>query len=232
MTVKKGQKTISIAGIDTDVGKSIVTGVLARYLLEQKKTVTTMKLVQTGCENIAEDILLHRKLMGVELDQHDTGNISCPYVFSLPASPHLAARLEKKRIDPEVMDNSISILQEENEWLLVEGAGGLLVPLNEELLLLDYLAQKGFPLILVSSSKLGSINHTRLSLEAIKARGITLLGVVYNLHQPSCSEIVQDSLFECRKALKDYNMDTPVIILPDLKESQAINFQPLLKPLL
>jgi dethiobiotin synthetase len=114
---------------------------------------------------------------------------------------------------------------------LVEGAGGLLVPLSSELLLLDYLKEKKYPLVLVTSSKLGSINHTRLSLEAIKSRQIQLLGLVYNLHNPSTLAIVQDSLNECRRALKEYGMDSPVIIMPDTGETQSINWTPLLATL-
>ncbi len=225
-------KSIVVAGIDTDVGKSIVTGLVARYLLEQEKTATTFKLVQTGCNDISEDILLHRKLMGVKPFQYDFDKTSCPYVFSIPASPQLAAKQEQQQIEPKVLKTSITTLQKDHEYLLVEGAGGLLVPLNNELLLLDFLAELNFPLILVTSSKLGSINHTRLSLEAIKNRGVPLLGIVYNLYQPNTPEIVQDSLQQCKKALKDYNFDAPVIILPDVKESRATNWNLLLKSIL
>ncbi|MBM9512664.1 dethiobiotin synthase [Desulfogranum marinum] len=224
-------KTLAIVGIDTDVGKSVVTGLIARHLHLRKKKVTTLKLVQTGCTNQSDDILLHRKLMGIPLTKHDEQGITCPYLFPLPASPKLAAKQAKKTIEAEVLDQATQVLQNEYEWLLVEGAGGLLVPLSSELLLLDYLKEKKYPLVLVTSSKLGSINHTRLSLEAIKNRQIQLLGLVYNLHNPSTPAIVQDSLNECRRALKEYGMDSPVIIMPDTGETQSINWTPLLATL-
>jgi dethiobiotin synthetase len=223
----KSHYTIAVGGIDTDVGKSYATGLLARYLLQQKQNVTTLKLVQTGCRGTADDIQLHRKLMGQPLTDFDRNGTSCPYVFPFPASPLLAARMASETIEAEVLDRAMATLQANYEWLLVEGAGGLLVPLNPHLLLLDYFAAKKLPLILVSSPRLGSINHTRLSLEAIKARNIHLLGVVYNLFGDHPREIVQDTLFECRKALTDYGFAETIVLVPDIKESASGAWQSL-----
>ena len=215
------QYTIAVAGIDTDAGKSVVTGLLARHLLDQGKAVTTLKLVQTGCSGTAEDIVQHRRLMGQALTDWDRDGTTCPYVFPFPASPLLAARLAGAEIDTTVLDRSIETLRQRHEWLLVEAAGGLLVPLQEHLVLLDYLAAKQLPLILVTSPRLGSINHTRLSLEALRARAVPLVGLVYNLHGDHPREIVQDTLVECRKALADYGFAPNLVILPDLAESSA-----------
>ena len=215
------QHTIAITGIDTNAGKSMVTGLLARHLLDQGRAVTTLKLVQTGCTGMAEDIVQHRRLMGQALTDFDRDGTTCPYVFPFPASPLLAARMAGARIDTAVLDRSIETLRQRHEWLLVEAAGGLLVPLQEKLHLLDYLAEKKLPLILVTSPRLGSINHTRLSLEAIRARAVPLVGLVYNLYGDYPREIVQDTLAECRKALIDYGFVPNLVILPDLAESTA-----------
>ena len=215
------QYTIAVGGIDTDAGKSVVTGLLARHLLDQGKAVTTLKLVQTGCTGMAEDIVQHRRLMGQALTDWDRDGTTCPYVFPFPASPLLAARMAGAVIDKAVLDRSIETLRQRHEWLLVEAAGGLLVPLQEHLLLLDYLAAKQLPLILVTSPRLGSINHTRLSLEALRTRSVPLVGLVYNLHGDHPREIVQDTLTECRKALADYGFAPNLVILPDLAESSA-----------
>ncbi|MBV5317302.1 MAG: ATP-dependent dethiobiotin synthetase BioD [Desulfobulbaceae bacterium] len=221
------QYTIAVGGIDTDIGKSYVTGLLARYLVNQGRQVTTLKLVQTGCGEISDDIRLHRQLMGQPLTDYDLDGTTCPYVFPYPASPLLSARMVGKVIEAEILDQAMARLQAHYQWLLVEGAGGLLVPLNDNLLLLDYLAAKKMPLILVTSPRLGSINHTRLSLEAIKSRQIPLLGLVYNLHGDHPREIVQDTLHECRKALTDYGYADHLIIVPDIRESTAAAWQTL-----
>lgn len=219
--------TIAVGGIDTDVGKTYVTGLLARHLLQLGHTVTTLKLVQTGCTGISDDIRLHRQLMGQPLSEWDRDGTTCPYLFPFPASPVLAARMVGQSIDEAVLDRSLSTLQQRHTWVLVEGAGGLLVPLTANLLLLDFYAARRLPMILVGSPRLGSINHIRLSLEAIRARNLPLLGLVYNLHGEHPKEIVQDTLMECRKALVDYGFAQRLVILPDIRESSSAAWQPL-----
>ena len=91
--------TIAITGIDTGVGKTLITGLFARHLRAAGHSVITQKLVQTGCAGMSEDILLHRRLMGIDLTDADRQGITCPYVFALPASPHLAASAEGRVID-------------------------------------------------------------------------------------------------------------------------------------
>jgi len=222
------QYTIAVGGIDTDIGKSYVTGLLARYLLHQGRNVTTLKLVQTGCEEVAADIRLHRQLMGQPLSEFDRDGTTCPYVFPFPASPLLAAQMVGKVIEAERLDQAMVRLQQHYQWLLVEGAGGLLVPLNDQLLLLDYLAARQMPLILVTSPRLGSINHTRLSLEAIRSRHIPLLGLVYNLHGDHPGPIVQDTLHQCRQALVEYGFADRLVVVPDTRESTAAAWQVLI----
>ena len=94
---------IFITGIDTGAGKSIATGLIARYLYKNNKSVITQKIVQTGCEKISEDIALHRKIMGIDLNEDDKKGLTCPYTFKYPASPHLAAQMEQKEIDLDVV---------------------------------------------------------------------------------------------------------------------------------
>jgi dethiobiotin synthetase len=221
----QSQYTIAVGGIDTDVGKSYVTGLLARHLLQLGHTVTTLKLVQTGCTEISSDIQLHRQLMGQPLSEFDRDGTTCPYLFPFPASPSLAAQMVGQTIEESVLDQSLTTLQQRHQWLLVEGAGGLLVPLNHDLILLDYYAVRQLPMILVGSPRLGSINHIRLSLEAIKTRKIPLLGLVYNLYGDHPREIVQNTLQECQKALRDYGFAQRLVIVPDVRESNAAAWQ-------
>ena len=94
-------KVFCITGIDTDIGKSVVTGLLGRYLLGRGVNAITQKVCQTGCKGISEDILLHRKIMGMALTDEDRQGLTCPYVFSEPCSPHLAGSLENTVIEPQ-----------------------------------------------------------------------------------------------------------------------------------
>lgn len=176
-----------ISGIDTDIGKTYATGLLARALINKGINVITQKLVQTGVASdnngkmsIADDIIIHRKLMNIPLQPCDIDHTTCPYRYKKPASPHLSAALAGDTLDVNVITNATKALQTDFDVVLLEGAGGLLVPMTTRLLTLDYIAEQGYPVILVTSGRLGSINHTLLSLEAIKSRGLKIHSVIYN----------------------------------------------------
>lgn len=219
---------IAVCGIDTGVGKSVVTGLLARHLLDQGSSVITQKLVQTGCVR-PEDIFLHRRLMGIGWQPVDEQRLTCPYCFPLAASPHLAAeKAGATAVDPTRLNQAADQLAKQFDQLIIEGAGGLLVPLTRSLLLLDYLQSRNWPLLLVTSPRLGSINHTLLCLEAVKQRQMRLLGLVYNLHGSYPLEIVSDSLSVFRAALAKQGFPEKIVLLPDLKESRAANWDTLL----
>ena len=177
-----------VSGIDTDIGKTYATGLLAKALMQQGVNVITQKLVQTGVSintndgtlNIADDIVTHRQLMQMPLQPCDLDFTTCPYRYEKPASPHLSAALANRPLNINVITDATNALQADYDVVLLEGAGGLLVPINEQLLTLDYIAEQGYPIVLVTSGRLGSINHTLLSLEAIKSRGLMIHSVIYN----------------------------------------------------
>jgi len=179
----------AITAVDTGCGKTIVTGSLARYLLDKGFSVITQKLVQTGCYGLSEDILEHRRIMNLPLQQADHDGLTCPYVFAFPASPHLSAGLEHQQIDPERIFQSTRCLQEQYDVVLLEGVGGLMVPLTPSYTVRDHLVIGRYPLLLVSSARLGSINHTLLSLEACLDAGLEVAALVYNHHPQVASEI-------------------------------------------
>lgn len=196
--------TYFITAIDTDAGKTIVTGLLGKYLKDKKADVMTMKLSQTGCEEVSEDIEKHRELMGEELRAEDKSGETCPYLFKFPASPHLAAEMEGRVIDPERLIQSIHSIEGKYQEVLVEGVGGLMVPINQDVLVADFIQKHDFPVILVTSGRLGSINHTLLTLEVLKNRGISVYGVIYNHYPVTAPEITADSGFVLKKHLTNY----------------------------
>ncbi|MFH2122578.1 MAG: dethiobiotin synthase [Pseudomonadota bacterium] len=210
---------IAITGIDTDIGKTVATGLLGRWLLGQGKRVITQKLVQTGCGGrTADDILVHRRLMGQELQPEDHQGLTCPYVFAKACSPHLAASLAGQEIDPALIRQATRTLAARYELVLLEGAGGLHVPLTAELTLLDYLEQEGYPLIVVSSPRLGSINHTLSVLELCRNRGLSVLGILYNRYQESDPVISRDSAQLFSSYLRRYGYRDSVIDLFGVEE--------------
>ena len=179
-----------ISGIDTEIGKTYATGYLAKLWTAQGQRVITQKLVQTGNVNVSEDIAKHREIMGTGWFPEDHEKLTMPEIFSYPASPHLATRLDGRALDFAKIEAATKLLAERFDVVLLEGAGGLMVPLTAEILTIDYIAQHQFPVILVTSGRLGSINHTLLSLEALKHRGLDLYAVVYNLYHQSNDPII------------------------------------------
>ena len=193
-----------VSGIDTDIGKTVATGVLAKQLLHQGKSVITQKPVQTGCQNIADDIAVHRKIMGISLQEADKQRLTMPEIFSYPASPHLAARLDGRALDLNKIRTATQQLAAQYEIVLVEGAGGLMVPLTEDLLTIDYVQQQAYPVILVISGRLGSINHTLLSFVALKQYGISLHSLIFNhIHDSKDETVAGDTLEYLKGRLKD-----------------------------
>lgn len=193
-------KVIFMSGIDTDAGKTFATGYFARQLMNDGVRVITQKMAQTGCEHISSDIVQHRKLMDIDLTPFDTDGTTCPYIFRFAASPHLAAKIEGRSIDTVQIDAATDLLCHHYDVVLLEGAGGLFVPITEQLFTIDFIRSHNYPLVLVSSARLGSINHTLLSLEACKNRGIRLEGVFYNLYPRTDELIANDS----RRVIQNY----------------------------
>lgn len=186
-------KVIAVVGIDTDIGKTVATGLLAKSALSRPVSVITQKITQTGCQKFSEDIETHRKIMGIDVLDEDRAGLTCPYLFKEPCSPHLAARMENITIDLDKITEATRKLQEKYDLLFLEGAGGLQVPLDDQTMLLDYLQNQDLPVILVTGNKVGSINHTLLALEALAARKIRVLGMVYNRYASVSEKVTLDS---------------------------------------
>ena len=214
------KNTYFISGIDTDIGKSIAVGMMARYLHRAGRRVITLKLVQTGNTGFSEDIARHREIMGCGSFPEDEEHLTAPEIFSFPASPHLAAAIDRRPIGLEKILRAVRTLQDRYEVVLIEGAGGLAVPLTEDLLTVDFAAEQHWPLILVTSGRLGSLNHTILSLEAAAGRKMSVAGVVYN-QSPSADPLIEaDSERMIRKYLRRFGQPEVLVRLPEVREHE------------
>ncbi|MFH0948767.1 MAG: dethiobiotin synthase [Elusimicrobiota bacterium] len=167
-------KAIFVTGTDTNVGKTIVTGLLARYFLDKGYRVITQKWIETGAKIFSTDI---------------ETNVA-PYIFKFAASPHLASDMEKRKIDANKIKKSFNILSKQFDFVIVEGTGGLLVPYNKNKLIIDIAVELNLPVLVVAANKLGAINHTLLTVEAIRARNIKMLGIVFNNTDKNENKIV------------------------------------------
>ena len=163
------QKYVFITGTDTGVGKTIFTSLLALSYLEEGKKVAISKPIVTGLPN---DVDLLRELTGNKVQVFNT------YSFSLPGAPSVAAKHENKIIDTEKIISDIRKPEKEYDHVIVEGIGGIAVPINENYLIADLIKDLNYPVIIVSRPTLGTINHTILTIEFAKQKGLNILGFV------------------------------------------------------
>ena len=152
---------IFITGTDTHVGKTLISSWIALHT-----GFSYFKPIQTGTRDGSDSLEVHK--------QSDTKIYPESYAYKEPLSPHLAAKLENDMIDIE------KIVLPPSPNLIIEGAGGVLVPINDTYLMVDLIKKLGAPVILVARTTLGTINHTLLSLEALRSRNIAVLGVIMN----------------------------------------------------
>ena len=198
-----------VSGIDTGIGKTAVTGLMARSLASAGRDVITVKLVQTGNDGYSEDIDAHRLICGGVRFPEDGAGLTAPQVFKFPSSPLLSAALEGRTVDLAAITRAVDACAARHEIVLVESAGGLDVPLT-----VDYAAERGWPLILVTCGRLGSINHTLLSLEAAKARGMPVAGVVHNWSAGADPLIDRDTPETTRRYLARWGFPPVVVRVP------------------
>ncbi len=179
-------KGIFITGTDTGVGKTLVAGGIAALLREQGIDVGVMKPAESGCrrENgrlIPEDALLLKEMSECQ----DELELINPYALEPPLTPALAAELEGVEIRMELIRQAYIDLASRHELVLVEGAGGMLAPLTSGHLMADLSKELGgLPLLIVTRTVLGTINHTLLSLYYAQREGMEVLGITMNQTSP------------------------------------------------
>lgn len=176
MQFNQSDKGIFIAGTDTGVGKTFVAGGVAAALKKKGIDVGVFKPFESGTASGHEDYKYLKKMAGVE----DPDDSICPYRFEEALAPAVAAKRAGIEIDWRRVTDCFASLASRHPFLIVEGAGGLLVPLADGKTNLDLIQECRLPVLLVARLGLGTINHTLLSLEALNSRKIPVLGVVLN----------------------------------------------------
>lgn len=167
-----------ITATDTDAGKTLIAGGLAGALRRRGMDAGVMKPVQSGhlaAEEMGDASRL-RRLSGVEDSLEDI----CPYAFSEPVAPRLAMERAGVRVELRELEGRCQEFQTRHEFFVVEGAGGLLVPYTSDALVADAADALGMPVLIVAGPRLGTVNHTALTVEVARARGLDVAGVVVN----------------------------------------------------
>ena len=185
-----GIRGVFVTGTDTGVGKTLVACGLAAWLRERGVNVGIMKPVATGGRRIraagaarwvSEDALQLARAAQVE----DPWSLVNPVCFKEPLAPLTAALRARTAVPLSSLLEAFRALQARHDVVIVEGIGGLLVPLTPRRRVADLVGMMGLPVVLVARPDLGTLNHTLLTLESARARRLTVLGVVFNQSQPA-----------------------------------------------
>ena len=171
-----------VTGTDTEVGKTLVSGALIVKLRDQKINAIGFKPVVAGTYKDKNGITLNEDLetLRIASDISHRELSLCPYVLNKPAAPHLVAAQQGLKFEMSVMTDAFKNIQNHADCIVVEGAGGLLIPLNKDEDLGGFAKKIDLPIILVVGMKLGCLNHALLTYEAIKARNLKLAGWIAN----------------------------------------------------
>ncbi|MGR3763210.1 dethiobiotin synthase [Rossellomorea sp. NS-SX7] len=183
-----------ITGTDTEIGKTMITAVLTRYFLDKGVDVFPYKPVQSGAEWDGDRLVAPDTVFYERFANRRFGDETNTYLLKTPSSPHLAAAMEGEKIETQPIIDQTQKLINSHELIFVEGAGGLIVPLNEEETMIDLIDRLSLPVILVARAGLGTINHTVLSVMALKQRKIKIAGIILNRVTPhEMPEIEEDN---------------------------------------
>lgn len=170
---------IFITGTDTGVGKTVVAAGLAAALRADGVDVGVMKPAETGCAEGPDGLrALDAELLARAAGVTDPPELVCPVRLREPLAPSVAAEAEATRVDLGAIRSAFNHLAERHPLVLVEGAGGIGVPLHEDYLMADLALDLGLPVLIVARPSLGTLNHTLLTVEFARARSLKVLGVV------------------------------------------------------
>ncbi len=170
-----------ITGTDTGVGKTLVVAALASFLKSEGVDVGVMKPIESGCPRQGKKLVPQDALFLSEVTEcEDDLDLINPCRLEAPLAPSLAAEREGVEIDPGKLVECFQTIKEKHDFILVEGAGGLLVPLRERYLISDLIQLFQLPLLIVAASRLGAINHTLLTVRCAQSLKIEVVGVILN----------------------------------------------------
>ncbi|MBX9599067.1 MAG: dethiobiotin synthase [Burkholderiales bacterium] len=188
-----------IIGTDTSSGKTHTTVQLMQYLIQSQHKVAALKPIASGAmpdSAINEDVAQLLAATNYQLTPQQINLIT----FIPPIAPHIAAAMENYRLDANIVNMFIENTSLDVDYLLIEGVGGVMVPLNQDETYLDLLQLSPYPIILVVGMKLGCLNHALLTAAVLKQRGLKLVGWIANQIDPQM-EYYQQNLIYLSQAL-------------------------------
>src|SRR5918999_1193461 len=167
-----------ITGTDTGVGRTVVAGAIAHWFHRQGRRVAVLKPVATGCVRRREGLVSEdAEFLAVCADARHPLDLICPQRYAEPLAPAIAADRAKQPVDWEAVQRSVDLMSKGSDVMIVEGIGGLMVPLDAKHTVRDLARWLRLPAVVVARPGLGTINHTILTVDALRAAGVAVAGV-------------------------------------------------------
>ena len=230
-------KSIFIVGTGTDVGKTYVTGLIVKKFKENNKNAAHYKAAMSGNDRrsdgslIPGDALNVKNISGIKQPIEEM----CPYIYETAVSPHLAAKIEGNAVEIDCVLKNFDNVCSRYEYITAEGSGGIICPLRfdeQKIQLEDFIKARNLSCLMVADAGLGTINAVVLTAEYMKARKISVKGIIFNHYEPG-NKLHEDNMFMCEymTGLKivacvkegDSDLDIPFEVLESFYEENGGN---------
>jgi dethiobiotin synthetase len=202
-----------VTGTDTGVGKTVVAGAIADWFRRKGARVAVLKPVATGCVKRREGLVSEdAEFLAVCAEARHPLDLICPVRYVEPLAPAIAAERAGEPMDWEAVQRSIDLMTPESDVMIVEGVGGLMVPLDPKHTVRDLAQWLKLPTVVVARPNLGTINHTLLTVEMLRSANVTVRGVVVNRYPPEGAGTVEETN---PRAIERWGKTSVLTIVPD-----------------
>jgi dethiobiotin synthetase len=183
-----------ITGTDTGIGKTVVAGAIADWFRRHRSRVAVLKPIATGCVHRREGLVSEdAEFLALCSATPHPLDLICPVRYAEPLAPSVAARRAGIPIDWEAIARSVRIMSADSDVMIVEGAGGVMVPIDEKFRMIDLPRMLAIPAVVVARPNLGTINHTLLTIKALHSAGVRVVGVVINRYPAEMPGVAEET---------------------------------------
>jgi dethiobiotin synthetase len=202
-----------VTGTDTGVGKTVVAGAIADWFRRRGARVAVLKPAATGCVHRREGLVSEdAEFLAACADARFPLDLICPQRYAEPLAPAIAAERAKQPLDWDAIARSIRLMSRESDVMIVEGVGGVLVPMDDKHTVLDMARWLALPTVVVARPSLGTINHTLLTVGALRDAGISVAGVVINRYRADGASVAEET---ASRAIEKWGKTLVLATLPD-----------------
>ncbi|HTL28314.1 MAG TPA: dethiobiotin synthase [Tepidisphaeraceae bacterium] len=212
-----------ITGTDTGIGKTVIAGAIADWFRRRGSRVAVCKPAATGCVRRREGLVSEdAEFLAACADSPHPLDLICPERFVEPLAPAVAAERAGRKLDWESINRSLGLMSQDRDVIIVEGVGGLMVPMDDKHTVLDMIKWLGVPVVVVARPALGTINHALLTLHALRNAGMKPAGVVINRYPPERASVAEETN---TRAIEKWGKIPVLCVAPD-EPVEGVNLPP------